>query len=84
MGDFEAWLHSWNAHCWKHDVTSRRYLFTTVMVLQHAKPLNQLPLVGPLFSPPVNVSCCFQGCSESSNLSSFPPRHRRCQWNATI
>ncbi|PPD66674.1 hypothetical protein GOBAR_DD36448 [Gossypium barbadense] len=30
-GDFEAWLHSWNAHCWKHDVTSRRYLFTTVM-----------------------------------------------------
>ncbi|THF96174.1 hypothetical protein TEA_000519 [Camellia sinensis var. sinensis] len=25
-------------------------------VLQHAKPLNQIPLVGPLFTPPVNVN----------------------------
>ncbi|KAK3177680.1 hypothetical protein Dsin_032851 [Dipteronia sinensis] len=26
------------------------------MVLQHAKSLNQLPFVGPLFTPPVNVT----------------------------
>ncbi|XP_048133371.1 uncharacterized protein At1g32220, chloroplastic-like [Rhodamnia argentea] len=26
------------------------------MIFQHAKPLNQVPLVGPLFTPPVNVT----------------------------
>ncbi|KAK1317185.1 Uncharacterized protein QJS10_CPA05g01981 [Acorus calamus] len=26
------------------------------MILQHAKPLNRIPLVGPLFTPPVNVT----------------------------
>ena len=31
-------------------------LLQSLQVLQYLKPLNQLPLIGPLFIPPVNVT----------------------------
>ncbi|GLU01195.1 hypothetical protein SLE2022_185160 [Rubroshorea leprosula] len=43
------------------------------MVLQHTKPLNQLPLVGPLFTPPVNVTAVAKVAVRASTDPVFPP-----------
>ncbi|KAL5850109.1 hypothetical protein ACOSQ4_008122 [Xanthoceras sorbifolium] len=43
------------------------------MVLQHAKPLNQLPLVGPLFTPPVNVTAVAKVALRAATDPVFPP-----------
>ncbi|KAA8547846.1 hypothetical protein F0562_004275 [Nyssa sinensis] len=43
------------------------------MVLQHAKQLNQIPLVGPLFTPPVNVSSVAKVAVRAATDPVFPP-----------
>lgn len=43
------------------------------MVLQHAKPLSQLPLVGPLFNPPVNVTAVAKVAVRAATDPVFPP-----------
>ncbi|KAK0571016.1 hypothetical protein LWI29_009852 [Acer saccharum] len=43
------------------------------MVLQHAKPLNQLPFVGPLFTPPVNVTAVAKVAVRAATDPVFPP-----------
>ncbi|KAL4332924.1 hypothetical protein GQ457_07G037220 [Hibiscus cannabinus] len=43
------------------------------MVLQHAKPLNQIPLVGPLFTPPVNVTAVAKVAVRAATDPVFPP-----------
>ncbi|KAH6804522.1 Rossmann-fold superfamily protein, partial [Perilla frutescens var. frutescens] len=43
------------------------------MVLQHAKALNQIPLVGPLLTPPVNVSAVAKVAVRASIDPVFPP-----------
>ncbi|KAL3498241.1 hypothetical protein ACH5RR_040973 [Cinchona calisaya] len=43
------------------------------MVLQHAKPLGQLPLVGPLFTPPVNVTAVAKVAVRAAMDPVFPP-----------
>ncbi|CAD5191157.1 unnamed protein product [Musa acuminata subsp. burmannicoides] len=43
------------------------------MVLQHAKPLNRLPLVGPLLTPPVNVTAVAKVAVRAANDPVFPP-----------
>ncbi|KAI4376339.1 hypothetical protein MLD38_014114 [Melastoma candidum] len=43
------------------------------MVLQHAKPLTQLPLVGPLFTPPVNVAVVARVAVRAATDPVFPP-----------
>ncbi|KAJ6995278.1 hypothetical protein NC653_017915 [Populus alba x Populus x berolinensis] len=42
-------------------------------VLQHAKPLKQLPLVGPLFTPPVNVTAVVKVAVRAATDPVFPP-----------
>ncbi|KAJ4831375.1 hypothetical protein Tsubulata_021675 [Turnera subulata] len=43
------------------------------MVLQHAKPLSQLPLVGPLLTPPVNVTAVAKVAVRGATDPVFPP-----------
>ncbi|CAA2992179.1 Hypothetical predicted protein [Olea europaea subsp. europaea] len=43
------------------------------MVLQHAKPLSQVPLVGPLFTPPVNVTAVAKVAVRAATDPVFPP-----------
>ncbi|KAK6927698.1 NAD(P)-binding domain, partial [Dillenia turbinata] len=43
------------------------------MVLQHAKPLSQLPLVGPVFLPPVNVTAVARVAVRAARDPVFPP-----------
>lgn len=43
------------------------------MVLQHAKSLNQIPLVGPLLTPPVNVTAVAKVAVRAATDSVFPP-----------
>lgn len=43
------------------------------MVLKHAKPLNQVPLVGPLFTPPVNVKSVAKVAVRAATDTVFPP-----------
>ncbi|KAE8056209.1 hypothetical protein FH972_013000 [Carpinus fangiana] len=43
------------------------------MVLKHAKPLTQLPLVGPLFNPPVSVSAVSKVAVRAATDPVFPP-----------
>ncbi|XP_038884089.1 uncharacterized protein At1g32220, chloroplastic isoform X1 [Benincasa hispida] len=43
------------------------------MVLQHAKPLHQLPLVGPLFTPPVSVTSVARVSVRAATDPVFPP-----------
>lgn len=43
------------------------------MVLQYAKPLNQLPLVGPLFTSPVNVTAVAKVAVRAATDPVFPP-----------
>jgi hypothetical protein len=44
-----------------------------LQVLQHAKPLKQLPLVGPLFTPPVNVTTVMKVAVRAATDPVFPP-----------
>ncbi|XP_073288105.1 uncharacterized protein At1g32220, chloroplastic-like [Primulina huaijiensis] len=43
------------------------------MVLQHAKPLSQVPLIGPLFNPPVNVTAVAKVAVRAATDPVFPP-----------
>lgn len=43
------------------------------MVLQHAKPLKNLPLVGSLFTPPVNVNSVARVAVRAATDPVFPP-----------
>ncbi|WCJ30459.1 NAD(P)-binding Rossmann-fold superfamily protein [Euphorbia peplus] len=43
------------------------------MLLQNAKPLKQLPLVGPLFTPPVNVTAVAKVALRGATDPVFPP-----------
>ncbi|KAF5456863.1 hypothetical protein F2P56_026295 [Juglans regia] len=43
------------------------------MVLQHAKPLNKLPLVGPLFASPVSVNAVTKVAVRAATDPVFPP-----------
>lgn len=47
--------------------------YTSPQVLQHAKPLNQIPVVGPLFTPPVNVSAVAKVATRAASDPVFPP-----------
>ncbi|CAN0860370.1 Uncharacterized protein At1g32220, chloroplastic [Linum grandiflorum] len=43
------------------------------MVLQHAKPLTQLPVIGPLFTPPVDVTAVARVALRAATDPVFPP-----------
>lgn len=43
------------------------------MILQHAKPLNRLPLIGPLFTPPVSASAVAKVAVRAATDPVFPP-----------
>ncbi|PON94571.1 NAD(P)-binding domain containing protein [Trema orientale] len=43
------------------------------MVLQRTRPLNQLPLIGPLFTPPVNVTSVAKVAVRAATDPVFPP-----------
>ncbi|CAL1385225.1 unnamed protein product [Linum trigynum] len=43
------------------------------MVLQRAKPLNQLPVIGPLFTPPVDVNAVARVALRAATDPVFPP-----------
>lgn len=43
------------------------------MILQRAKPLSQIPLVGPLFTPPVNVTAVAKVAIRAATDPVFPP-----------
>ncbi|MCD7446415.1 hypothetical protein HAX54_006024 [Datura stramonium] len=43
------------------------------MILQRAKPLSQLPIVGPLFTPPVNVTAVAKVAVRAATDPVFPP-----------
>ncbi|KAI4337219.1 hypothetical protein L6164_015664 [Bauhinia variegata] len=43
------------------------------MVLQHARALNKVPLVGPLFTPPVNVTAVAKVAVRAATDPVFPP-----------
>ncbi|KAG6496579.1 hypothetical protein ZIOFF_044447 [Zingiber officinale] len=43
------------------------------MVLQHAKPLSRIPVVGPLFTPPVNVTSVAKVAVRAATNPVFPP-----------
>ncbi|CAI9289211.1 unnamed protein product [Lactuca saligna] len=43
------------------------------MILQHAKPLTQIPLVGPLLTPPVNVTAVAKVAVRAAIDPVFPP-----------
>ena len=42
-------------------------------VLQHAKPLTQLPVIGPLFTPPVDVTAVARVALRAATDPVFPP-----------
>lgn len=43
------------------------------MILKHAKPLTGIPLVGPLFAPPVNVAAVARVAVRAATDQVFPP-----------
>ncbi|PHU08773.1 hypothetical protein BC332_20633 [Capsicum chinense] len=43
------------------------------MILQRAKPLSQIPIVGPLFTPPVNVTAVAKVAVRAATDPVFPP-----------
>lgn len=43
------------------------------MILQRAKPLSQIPLIGPLFTPPVNVTAVAKVAVRAATDPVFPP-----------
>ena len=44
-----------------------------MQILQHAKPLTQVPLVGPLFTPPVRVEAVAKVAVRAATDPVFPP-----------
>lgn len=44
-----------------------------MQVLRHAKPLTQVPLVGPLFTPPVNVTAVAKVAVRAATDPVCPP-----------
>ncbi|CAK9179628.1 unnamed protein product [Ilex paraguariensis] len=55
------------------------------MVLQRAKPLTQVPLIGPLFSPPVNATAVAKVAIRAAiDPSCFSSGHHRCLRNITL
>lgn len=44
-----------------------------MQVLQHVKPLTQVPLVGPLLTPPVNVTAVAKVAVRAATDPVFPP-----------
>ncbi|GMQ02686.1 hypothetical protein CsSME_00048798 [Camellia sinensis var. sinensis] len=44
-----------------------------MQVLQYAKPLNQVPLVGPLLTPPINVTSVAKVAVRATSDPVFPP-----------
>ncbi|KAH1252718.1 chloroplastic protein [Glycine max] len=49
------------------------FIYGTRSVLQVAKPLNQIPLVGPLLTPPVNVTAVAKVAVRAATDPVFPP-----------
>lgn len=49
------------------------YVIDYLQVLQHAKPLSKVPLVGPLFAPPVNVTAVAKVAVRAATDPVFPP-----------
>ncbi|KAK1273937.1 hypothetical protein QJS04_geneDACA016437 [Acorus gramineus] len=43
------------------------------MILQHARPLNRIPLIGSLFTPPVNVTSVAKVAVRAATDIVFPP-----------
>lgn len=43
------------------------------MVLQHAKPLSRVPLIGPMLTPPVNVTAVAKVAVRAATDPVFPP-----------
>ncbi|KAK8916259.1 hypothetical protein KSP39_PZI023011 [Platanthera zijinensis] len=43
------------------------------MILQHAKPLSRLPVVGPLLTPPVSVDAVAKVAVRAATDQAFPP-----------
>ncbi|XP_068638214.1 uncharacterized protein At1g32220, chloroplastic-like [Aristolochia californica] len=43
------------------------------MILQHAKPLNRIPLIGPLFTPSVSVTSVAKVAVRAATDQVFPP-----------
>lgn len=43
------------------------------MVLQHAKPLSRVPLIGPMLTPPVNVNAVAKVAVRAATDPVFPP-----------
>ncbi|KAK4349531.1 hypothetical protein RND71_032286 [Anisodus tanguticus] len=43
------------------------------VILQRAKPLSQIPLIGPLFTPPVNVTAVARVAVRAATDPVFPP-----------
>ncbi|KAM7255516.1 hypothetical protein ACFE04_008414 [Oxalis oulophora] len=43
------------------------------MILQHAKPLNKIPLVGPLLTPPIKVATVAKVAVRAATDPVFPP-----------
>lgn len=50
-----------------------KLLLVTFQILQRAKPLSQIPIVGPLFTPPVNVSAVAKVAVRAATDPVFPP-----------
>jgi hypothetical protein len=44
-----------------------------LQVLRYAKPLTRIPLVGPLFTPPVNVTSVAKVAVRAAIDPAFPP-----------
>ncbi|KAH0895635.1 hypothetical protein HID58_045203 [Brassica napus] len=66
----------WNSQRWEHEDPIGSLWLTNgdgKRVLQQAKPLNQLPLVGPLFTPPVNVESVAKVAVRAATDPVFPP-----------
>lgn len=59
---FSLFVQHWLSFCWLH-----------FQILQRAKPLSQLPLVGPLFTPPVNVTAVAKVAVRAATDPVFPP-----------
>ncbi|CAL5387928.1 unnamed protein product [Camellia sinensis] len=67
VGVHEA-IHGFN---WSQE--TRDLVASIFVVLQHVKPLNQIPLVGPLFTPPVNVNSVTRVAVRAATDPMFPP-----------
>lgn len=53
--------------------TQLMIFYLSMQVLKHAKPMSQVPLVGPLFTPPVNVTSVAKVAVRAATDTVFPP-----------